>query len=125
MSNMPVDMIIQSALHKVAGGIESGLPGSLLDRAMTANEVAKEARSPRGLEAMARKILCLISHDASLPRVLAALATVGGPRDLATLDAMLAGVLEARRLDATGDLGAARPVTPPAPSAKPATGGAA
>ena len=39
--------------------------------------------------------------------------------------AMLAGVLEARRLDATGDLGAARPVTPPAPSAKPATGGAA
>lgn len=125
MSNMPVDLIIQDCLHKLAGGIEKGIPGSILARAMTAADVAREARSLTGLEATARALLYKIANDASLPRVLAALAAVGGPKDLATLDAMLAGVLEARRLDATGDLGAARPLAHPAAPAKPATGGAA
>ena len=114
MPATPVDQIMSREFDAVAEAIDA-----CADRA----KLAEAVRTPENREAMARGLLCKISHAAGLPRVLATLAAVGGPTSLEQIGSMLDGVIAVRRLELTGDAGvaggAAGPATPANDTARP------
>jgi hypothetical protein len=112
MSNSPVDIVLQTSLHKVAHAIEQGTPSNFLVPGMSPEASRRTAMSDAGMTDLARGLLCRISHDANLPAVLRALAAAGGPGDLPRLRSMLEGTLAQRALEAAP---AAAPVSTPIP----------
>ncbi len=79
----PIELIVQNVLHDLAAETAK-LPKAIL-----------EAASPGTLEeAIARGILCKISHDGRLDLVLKAIAAAGGPADAGELSARFKAVQE-------------------------------
>lgn len=92
--SIPIDLIVTNCLHEVAEKIEVAPPAlkAMLKRKLD------EAAVPMA-ETVARKLLCDISHDATLPNVLKALAVVKAPFDLNEIMQRLTAVRDARRKD--------------------------
>lgn len=86
----PVDLIVAKMMDDCAEKIAL-IPAKLI-----------EAADPEALvDALARRLLCDISHSAGLPRVLAALAAVGAPSTGEELTSRLRAVQDVRRGEAS------------------------
>jgi hypothetical protein len=93
--NRPVELIITERMHNAAQRVEQAAGQ---DAAGTADAIAK----PTFAEALARQLLCDVAHKASVPRVLEALAAIGGPSTPAEVMARLDAAREAQRREAGG-----------------------
>lgn len=77
--NLPIDLIVANVMHEAAGQIAKvdTITTAILKMVPNA-KVEKDTHLAQIHEAIARKLLCRISHDAPLPRVLAALTVLIG-----------------------------------------------
>ena len=80
--NKPIDLITANVFHGCAARINE-LPPALLK---TADDMGPNVFA----ETCARDLLIFIAQEASLSKVLAALAGVGAPSDIAEIEVMLA-----------------------------------
>lgn len=85
----PVGLIVANRIHDTASRFG----------ALSAEKAAGVDREALRMS-IARTILCDISHEAALPKVLAALAAADGPSTLDEIDQRIAAALDLQRAEA-------------------------
>ena len=110
MSNaiLPVDLIVANALHDTASSIErfesNPAVARLLQRAVMRRKLAED---------WLRQLLCDISHQADLSRVMQALAACGAPSTADEMEQRLQAVQDQRRGETPAASASPGPVAQP------------
>jgi len=89
----PIDLIVANTMHEVVGQIASA--NKILELLSPPGKARALEIDAQGREAIARKMLCNIAHDASLSNVLKALKLLGAPHSHDDISEGVNAVMEA------------------------------